>query len=116
MLDYRPEGIARLKSFYDFDEHVTAPLHGFAGADDYYARSSSRQYLAGIEIPTLIVHARDDPFMTPNAIPRTDELSRQVRLELSERGGHVGFVGGAVPGRPEYWLERRIPGYFHGFT
>ncbi|OOO02042.1 MAG: 2-succinyl-6-hydroxy-2,4-cyclohexadiene-1-carboxylate synthase [Chromatiales bacterium USCg_Taylor] len=99
----------KLRSFWSFDHEVTAPLHGFTGVDDYYARSSSRQYLPGITVPTLIVHARDDPFMTPAAIPDANELSSSTRLELTARGGHNGFVAGAFPGRPYYWLDRRIP-------
>lgn len=103
--------LAVLKTFRDFDEHVTAPLHGFDGADHYYTVSSSRQYLKGITVPTLMLQARDDPFMTEDAIPRRDELSEVVTLEVSPRGGHVGFVAGVWPWRPRYWLEERIPEY-----
>lgn len=102
----------RLRSIRDFDEHVTAPLHGFLGADDYYARSSSRPFLRHVARPTLILHAVDDPFMTPEVIPTTEELSPWVRLELSARGGHVGFVEGTNPLRPRYWLDARIPAFF----
>jgi hypothetical protein len=98
-----------LRTFRDFDEHVTAPLHGFRGADHYYAVASARQYLPGIRVPTLLLHARDDPFMTEQAIPRPQELSATTTLELYAHGGHVGFVGGAWPWRPLYWLEQRIP-------
>ncbi|MEJ2760896.1 MAG: hydrolase [Gammaproteobacteria bacterium] len=112
MLDYKPEEVRRLKTFYQFDDCVTAPLNGFAGADDYYRQCSSRQYLKEIRVPALIVHARDDPFMTPAAVPTESELSDTVRLELSERGGHVGFIAGGLPWRPEYWLERRMLAYF----
>jgi hypothetical protein len=100
--------LARLTTFRQFDDRVTAPLHGFAGVDDYYTRASSRQYLRGITVPTLILHARDDPFMETEAIPVPHELSSTVTLELSEGGGHVGFVTG-MPWRPSYWLEERIP-------
>ena len=99
------------RNFRDFDEHITAPLHGFNGADDYYAASSSRRYLKQIAVPTLIVHARDDPFMTEAVIPGPDELSETVELELYPHGGHVGFVSGAWPWRARYWLEERIPDY-----
>jgi hypothetical protein len=105
----------RVKTFREFDDLVTAPLHGFASADDYYARSSSRQYLEGIRIPTLILHALDDPFMTPDAVPGSSELSPSVTLELSERGGHVGFVEGNWPWTPNHWLERRIPRYLSAY-
>ncbi len=107
-LPLKIEDLSTLKTFRDFDEHVTAPLHGFAGADDYYLRSSSRQYLKGIQVLTLIIQSRDDPFMTDAVIPRPDELSSTVRLELCDHGGHVGFVAGGHPWAPRYWLERRI--------
>ncbi len=102
------DGLRRLRTFWQFDDQVTAPLHGFADATDYYTRCSSRQFLRRIRTPTLILHARDDPFMTPDAIPTARELAPGVRLELSAHGGHVGFVAGRVPWRPQYWLEGRI--------
>jgi len=111
MLPLKITDLSALRSFRDFDEHVTAPLHGFDGADHYYAVSSSRQYLEAIAVPTLILHALDDPFMTERTIPRPEELSGHVILELSRRGGHVGFVSGTWPWRSRYWLEERIPAY-----
>ena len=103
--------IQRLDDFWKFDDAITARLHGFRDVHDYYARSSSRQYLNGIRVPTLLIHARDDPFMTPAAIPMPAELADCVTLELSEHGGHVGFVSGKLPWRPRYWLDDRIPDY-----
>ncbi|MDH5182141.1 MAG: hydrolase, partial [Gammaproteobacteria bacterium] len=96
------------KTIYEFDERVTAPVHGFTDAMDYYEKSSCRQFLSTISIPTLIIHAEDDPFMTPDVIPGEHELSPGTRLELSKQGGHMGFVSGPVPFRPIYWLEQRI--------
>ncbi|MEO7557496.1 MAG: alpha/beta fold hydrolase, partial [Gammaproteobacteria bacterium] len=81
----------------------------FTDATDYYTRSSSRQYLKAIRVPTLILHAADDPFMTPQAIPANEELSDSTRMELSRHGGHLGFVGGRYPWRPDYWLDKRVP-------
>lgn len=98
----------RLRSFRAFDDAVTAPLHGFAGVDDYYTRSSCRQFLASICIPTLILHAMDDPFLPADALPNATEISPHVTLELSESGGHVGFVAGNNPAKPVFWLEQRI--------
>ncbi|ANI12900.1 hydrolase [Pseudomonas citronellolis] len=97
-----------MRTFWDFDGRVTAPLHGFADAHDYYKRASSRFYLGGIRTPTLIIHSSDDPFIDAGSIPPADELSASTELELHEHGGHVGFIGG-TPGRPDYYLERRIP-------
>ncbi|HAT8180827.1 TPA: hydrolase, partial [Legionella pneumophila] len=84
---------------------------GFKSAHEYYHKASSRQYLKSIVTPTLIIHAQDDPFMTPDAIPTSKELSSQTILELSEYGGHVGFIAGTGKGssQPMYWLEQRIP-------
>ncbi len=101
--------IHQLDDFWKFDNAVTARLHGFTDVHDYYSRSSSRQYLNAIRVPTLLIHARDDPFMTVAAIPTAAELADCVTLELSEGGGHVGFVAGHFPWRPRYWLEQRIP-------
>lgn len=103
------EDLKQYRSFWSFDEHVTAPLHGFSGAEAYYKASSSRQFLKYIQTPTLILHAVDDPFMTPEAIPALDELSDDITFELSPKGGHVGFISGHIPGRPHYWLDERIP-------
>jgi uncharacterized protein len=102
--------VARLRTFREFDDCVTAPLHGFAGADDYYARCSSRRFLKSIRTPTLVLHALDDPFMTPEVVPSPAELSPQVTLEIGPHGGHVGFVSGP-PWHPVYWLEERIPAF-----
>lgn len=102
------ERLSQLTNFRRFDDAVTAPLHGFQGVDDYYRRSSSRQYLGRIAIPTLVLQSEDDPFLPASAIPGADELGRAVTLELAARGGHVGFIAGALPFAAEYWLEERI--------
>ncbi len=107
--------VAACRTFYEFDDCATAPLHGFDGARDYYARCSSRGFIKDIRVPTLILHAADDPFMTPDTVPRPDELSAAVRLELSRHGGHAGFVNGTWPWRPRYWLEQRISAYLDAF-
>ncbi|TVO75841.1 hydrolase [Sedimenticola selenatireducens] len=100
--------IEKLKTFREYDDQVTAPLNGFRGVDHYYSESSSRQYLKNIQSPTLILHAKDDPFMWPTTIPTQEELSEYVTLELTKGGGHVGFVSGTIPGLAHYWLEKRI--------
>ena len=107
--------LSTLSTFHDFDEHVTARLHGFDGADHYYRVSSSRQYLKDITVSTLLLHAQDDPFMFASTVPQRDELSDSTTLELSAHGGHVGFVSGRWPWSARYWLEERIPRYLEKF-
>lgn len=101
--------LADIKSFWQYDDRVVAKLHGFRDVHDYYRRSSSRQYLKSIRVPTLLLQAEDDPFMTPDVLPDADELAPSVQLEIYGGGGHVGFVAGRNFFRAEYWLERRIP-------
>jgi predicted alpha/beta-fold hydrolase len=100
--------IDTLKSFWAFDDRVTAPLHGFRDVNQYYCESSCRQYLSGIQVPTRIIHALDDPFMYPETVPGEDELGENVELLLTRHGGHVGFVSGRHPWQAEYWHERKI--------
>lgn len=105
---------SEINSFWDLDNKITAPLHGFLDAHDYYTQASARQYLKRIQIPTLILHANDDPFMTKDVIAEANELSPYLTLELSDFGGHVGFVTGS-PWKPVYWLEERVPEYLAEF-
>lgn len=102
-------------NFHLFDHHVTAPLHGFSSGKEYYALSSSRQFLGSIKIPTLIIHALNDPFLTKEAIPAVSELSENVTLELCREGGHAGFIAGKIPWQPHYWLEERIPEFLSNY-
>jgi len=102
-----------LNTFHKFDNKITAPLHGFRDVDDYYSRSSSKQFLKRIKIPTLILQSIDDPFLPASALPKENELSPSITMELSEQGGHVGFVTGSNPLQPHYWLEERIRQHLH---
>jgi predicted alpha/beta-fold hydrolase len=96
---------ARASTFWEFDDAVTAPLHGFKGADDYYEQSSSIRFISRIRVPTLCISAEDDPFLPPAVLDRLrKEASPEVRLKVTKRGGHVGFVSG-TPWRPRYWAE-----------
>lgn len=106
--------VDNLTTFHQFDDKITAPLHGFNGVDDYYTRSSGMQFLSDIEIPTLIIHAADDPFMTEEVIPSQDKLSAKVEYELHYNGGHVGFIEGGSPLNPKYYLERRALNFLLG--
>lgn len=106
--------VAQLNTFYDFDDKVTAPLHGFDGVDDYYTRASGLPFISRITKPTLILHAKDDPFMTDDVIPHPSQMSEQVEYELHPYGGHVGFIEGGTPWKPRYYLERRILDFLLG--
>jgi predicted alpha/beta-fold hydrolase len=108
-LNLSASDLEKINCFWTFDEKITAPLHGFAHVHDYYRQSSSIHYLQKIATPTLVLHALDDPFMTPEILPNEEELSPAVTLEVSQRGGHVGFITGNTLGKPVYWLEQRIP-------
>ncbi|MHB1511887.1 MAG: hydrolase [Acidiferrobacter sp.] len=100
--------LKRLRNFRDFDRAITAPLHGFRDADDYYQHASCRPYLRHIKVPTLLVQAADDPFLMPHSAPDPEELAPTVRLEMYPRGGHVGFISGGTPWAPRFWLEDRL--------
>jgi hypothetical protein len=98
-------------NLYEFDDAVTAPLHGFSGADDYWRRASSKPWLTGIRLPTLLLNARNDPFLPALALPTPAQVAEAVRIQFPRQGGHVGFVTGSLPGRLD-WLPQRI---FHFF-
>lgn len=101
-------GTLAARDFFEFDEAYTAPLNGYENALDYYARAECGAHLAAIRRPTLVINAKDDPFMVHEVLPRPEQMAPCVTLELSQRGGHVGFVGRDEKGQPEFWLERRI--------
>lgn len=105
------DAIGRARSFRDFDGAATAPLHGFSSAADYYAQSSSARFLGRIRVPTLLVHALDDPFLPVESLPH-DALRENPLLEKAwtQHGGHVGFIGGS-PRRPDFWAERQAARY-----
>ncbi|MVN77895.1 alpha/beta fold hydrolase [Hymenobacter sp. HMF4947] len=103
--------LENLRDFPQFDEQYTAPLHGFASADAYYEHAASGQYLRGIRVPTLLVNALNDPFLTPSCFPRaTAEASEFFYLETPAAGGHVGFAEGRPDG--SYYSERRAVDFF----
>ena len=95
------------RDFFDFDDAVTAPLHGFRDCFDYWARSSSRQFMGGIRVPTLVINALNDPFVPAHALATPAQVSKAVTLEYPDDGGHVGFLVGPPPGRL-HWLPRRV--------
>ncbi|XOV80150.1 MAG: hydrolase [Aestuariibacter sp.] len=111
LINLSEEKLFSLDSFWAFDEHITGPLHGFKDANDYYQKSSSISFMAHINTRTLVLHALDDPFMSPDIVPNKQQISDKVTLEVSAHGGHVGFMQG-TPWRPTLWLPGRIKHYF----
>lgn len=107
--------IGPMRSFWQFDSRVIAPLYGFRDAADYYAQCSAGPHLHAIHTPTLMIQAADDPFMSAATLPRLADLGPGVTLELARHGGHVGFVAG-TPRQPEYWLEKRLAAFARAFV
>ena len=100
------EKIKRAKTIHDIDNAVTAVLFGAAGAEDYYAKNASKPHLKNITLPTLILNAKNDPFVPATSLPNLSEVSNSVTLEYPETGGHVGFAG------RDNWLAKRLLEFF----
>ncbi|CAN7726743.1 alpha/beta fold hydrolase [Caballeronia sp. LjRoot29] len=98
------------RTMHAFDNAVTAPVHGFRDTEDYWTRATTRPYLPRIAIPTLVLNARNDPFLPGRVLPSAAEVSAAVTLDQPEHGGHVGFMTGPFPGRID-WLSQRVFGY-----
>jgi predicted alpha/beta-fold hydrolase len=99
------------RTLREFDDCVTTPLHGFRDVDDYWTRASAKPWLRHIAVRTLVLNARNDPFLPVAALPAPGEASAAVTLEFPEAGGHVAFVAGPFPGRLD-WLPRRLLEFF----
>jgi predicted alpha/beta-fold hydrolase len=115
-----PEAAARIdvqrvrysQTFYEYDDAATGPLHGFAGADDYYTRSSSIRFVGRIRTPTLCISAEDDPFLPKEVLPEVRAAaSALVEFIVARSGGHVGFVTGPSPWKPRFWAEELLVGW-----
>ncbi|AHV92971.1 alpha/beta hydrolase fold family protein [Bordetella holmesii ATCC 51541] len=103
--------IANARDLRDFDDAYTAPMHGFRNALDYWARASSKPWLAKIGIPTLVLNARNDPFLPESALPVPAECADQVLLHQPAAGGHAGFPAGPFPAHLN-WLPQRLGRFF----
>lgn len=95
----------------EFDTYVTAKLHGFKNADDYWEKNAAKPWLQHIKVPTLILNAKNDPFIPSESLPNSSEISTSVTLEISEEGGHVGFLDSSSLSE-EGWLPVRLLDYF----
>lgn len=99
------------RTLREFDDVVTAPLHGYSGTNDYWTRASSKPWLPAITVPTLMINARNDPFLPGARLPAAAEAAPCVTLEFPQTGGHAGFATGSFPGRVD-WLPCRVLDYF----
>jgi len=103
-----PESVRKLSSYLEFDDQVTAPIHGFRNAKDYWFQCSSKRFLSEIRCRTLILHAEDDPFLPAPYLPTEAwGQSKWLQAEVTGTGGHVGFVEGKAPWAARYWAEAR---------
>jgi len=105
-----PRAVATAATLWDFDDAFTGPVHGFTGAEDYYARSSSIHFLSSIRVPTLLLSARDDPFHPPGLLAEVEQIARgnpALEVEFVAQGGHVGFIEGTTPWTVTSYAERR---------
>ncbi len=105
------KAISTCSTLYQFDNLVTAPLHGFRNTDEYWEKSSSKPWLRHIKVPTLLINARNDPFMPASALPTQKEVSSAVTLDFSAEGGHAGFMHAPFPGKLT-WLPSRMLDFF----
>lgn len=104
-------------TLYDFDDKITAPLHGFLNADDYYSRSSAIGYLGGIRINTLLLSSYDDPFLPSAVLDEVRNIANKnpsITVEFHEHGGHVGFVAKGPFLSPRYYMEKQVTGFLAG--
>jgi uncharacterized protein len=106
--------VARSRTLREFDNIVTAPLHGYRDTDDYWTRASSKPGLVDVQVPALLINARNDPFLPVAALPTRQQVSSWIHLDFPQQGGHVGFSSPHFPGRAE-WLPQRLFHFFeHG--
>jgi predicted alpha/beta-fold hydrolase len=108
------DALLRCRTFWDFDNLVTGPVHGFTGAEDYYTRSSSIRFIDRITVPTLLLSAKDDPFLPPAVLEQVRGIAARNRMlhpHFTERGGHVGWVEG-TPMSQRYYMEMTLSGWF----
>lgn len=102
----RAEAIRASRDLYEFDNAFTAPVHGFRNTEDYWVRASAKPWLPAVEVPHLVLNARNDPFVPAESLPRAPEVSRYVHLEQPQEGGHIGFARGPFPGDLGYLPQR----------
>jgi len=108
---YDADAVRRVRTIWEFDDVVTAPVHGFADAADYYARSSSLGFLPAVRVPTLLFNAVDDPFLPASVLADVRVAAAAnpaLHCHFPAYGGHVGFVAGSAPWSARYWMEESV--------
>lgn len=106
--------LRKVSTFWQFDNQVVAALHGFNGVNDYYAKCSSISFLKDVRVKTLLINALDDPFMTSTVFPDKADLANDMRLLITDKGGHAGFIAEMGGAKPEYWLESMALNFLQG--
>ena len=107
------EALEAVRTVAEFDEAVTAPVYGFRSAAEYWSASSSAGFLRGIRRPTLLINARDDPFLPEACLPVSAVAANpSLTAEFTPKGGHIGFLAGPWPGRAVCWSEERVLRFF----
>lgn len=109
------EKIKAIRTLEEFDELYTSKIHGFKSAQHYYQVASADQYLREIKTNTLIINAKDDPFMHQTILPERESLPKNITVEFTNNGGHLGFVSGSIF-KPVYWLDNRITAFLNNKT
>jgi uncharacterized protein len=115
-LQHHPDAFPRevalaARTLREFDNDITAPLHGYKDTDDYWTRASAKPGLIDITVPALVLNAQNDPFLPAHALPTAREVSSAVRLDQPRDGGHVGFLSGGFPGHGR-WMSNRVLRFF----
>ena len=105
------ERLRASRNLYEFDNAYTAPVHGFRNTEDYWNRASGKPWLGGVRVPHLVLNAMNDPFVPADSLPNRSGVSRDVRLEQPDEGGHIGFARGSLPGRLDF-LPQRLHEFF----
>lgn len=111
------DAVRRARTLWEFDDAMTAPAHGFVDAADYYRQSSSLQFLLDVRVPTVLLNARNDPFLPDSVLDRVSEAAvrnEYIRCVFPAGGGHVGFVAGTFPWRARYWMEGSVLDWLSG--
>jgi uncharacterized protein len=109
------DAVLASRTMYEYDNVVTAPLHGFRNTDDYWTRATTRPLLPHVTVPTLVLNARNDPFLPCAVLPTRKDVSEAIELDQPAAGGHVGFMTGPFPGRID-WLSQRVFSYLTPFA